>query len=85
MGEPETRRDPRGDTDRPVGAGRHEPVDVSRPREALDPLLVLGGEYRPLVGERKPERLRVAVDGDHVQVAAGPGGLEQAELGGARA
>ena len=37
---------------------------------------------RALVGEREPDGLRVAVDGDHVEVAARPGRLEQAELGG---
>ena len=73
------------DPDRPVGTGRDDAVDVTRPGEAVDSLLVLGGEDRPLVRERKADGLRIAIHRDHVHVAARPGGLEQAELGGAGA
>ena len=52
---------------------------------AVDRLLVLGRQHGPLGRKCEANRLRVAVDGDHVQVAARPGGLEQAQLGWARA
>ena len=54
-------------------------------RKPLDAVLVLRREHRSLVGEREAGRQRIAVDGDHLQVAACPGGLEQPELGRARA
>ncbi len=77
--------DARRNPDRPVGTGRDDPVDVTGPSKAVDSLLVLRGEDRPLVRERKADGLRIAIHRDHVHVAARPGGLEQAELGGAGA
>ena len=65
--------------------GETRPSTVASPREPLDGLLVLGREHGPLVGEREADRLRVPVDRDHVHVAARPRGLEETELGGARA
>ena len=59
--------------------GEIEAVDRAGPGEALDALLVLGRDHGALVGERESGRERVAVDGDHRQVAGGSG-LEQAEL-----
>ena len=79
--QPEALRDPRRDAHRPVCTGRDEAVDAAGPREALDRLLVLAREHRPLVGEREADRLRVPVDRDHVHVAARPRSLEEAELG----
>ena len=79
MRQPEPLGDAGGDPDRPVGAGRDDPVDRSGPREPLDPRLVLGRDHRALVREREPGRERVAVDGDHRQVT-GRSRLEQAEL-----
>ena len=73
--------DARRDPHRPVGARRDDPRHVAGAREAVDPLLVLRREHGALVGEREPDRARVAVDGDHVEVGARPRGLEQAELG----
>ena len=55
---------------------------TSRARgEAVDALLVLGREDGALVGVGEADGLRVAVDGDHVEVGACPRGLQQAELG----
>ena len=71
--------DARRDADRPVGARRDDPVDLARPREPLDPRLVLGRDERPVVGEREAGRRGVAVGGDDVE-AARPRRLEQAEL-----
>ena len=48
--------DPRGDPDRPVGARRDDAVDLARPREPVDRLLVLGRDDRALVGEREARR-----------------------------
>ena len=73
--------DARGDPDGPVGAGRDDPGDLAGAGEAVDALLVLGREHGALVGEGEADGLRVAVDGDHVEVGARPRGLEQAELG----
>ncbi len=84
-GEADPLRDPRRDPDRPVGPGGDDAVDVTGAREAIDRLLVLRREHGPLVREGEAGRLRVAVDRDHLQVVARPGGLEQAELGGAGA
>jgi hypothetical protein len=81
MREADSLRDPGGDPDRPVRARRDEPVDLARAGEAVDGLLVLGGEDSAIVGQREADGLRVAVDSDHVQVATSPCGLEQAELG----
>ncbi len=73
--------DPRRDPYRPIRAGGDDPVDPPRAGEPVDPLLVLGREHRALVGEREARSARIAVDGDHVDVAAHPSRLEQAELG----
>ena len=73
-----------GDPNRPVGARRDEAVDRARLREPLDGLLVLGRDQSALVCEGKSGGERVTVDCDHLEVTAG-GGLEQAELRGARA
>ena len=43
--------DPRRDADRPVGAGRDDPVDLERADEPLDRGLVLGREDAAAVGE----------------------------------
>ena len=85
MRDPHPLGDARRDADRPVRAGRDDPVDVTCAGEPLDAVLVLGRQHRSLVGEREADRQRIAVDGDHVQVAARPRGLEQTELGRARA
>ena len=69
-----------GDPDRPVGAGRDDPVDVARPCEPLDPGLVLGGDDRALGREGEAGRERVAVGGDHLE-APRRRRLEQPELG----
>ena len=79
MRQAEPLRDAGRDADRPVGARRDDPVDRRGPREPLDPRLVLGGDDRPLVGQREAGRGRVAVGGDHVE-APGARRLEQAEL-----
>jgi hypothetical protein len=81
MPDPHPRREARGDADRPVRAGRHDPVDVTGTGEPLHTVLVLRREHRALVREREADRLRVPVDGDHLEVAACPRGLEQPELG----
>ena len=83
--DPDALRDPCRDPDRPVRTRRDEAVDLASPREPLDGILVLGREHGTLVGEREADRLRVPVDRDHVHVAARPRGLEETELGGARA
>ena len=80
--EPHALCDTRRDPDRPVRTGRDDPVDTAGPREPVDRVLVLGREHRPLGREREAGRARVAVDRDHLQVTARPGGLQQAELGG---
>jgi hypothetical protein len=82
MGQPEPPGDPGGDADRPVRARRDDPVDTPRAREPADRLLVLGRQHRAFVGEPEARRSRIAVDGNHIQVPARPGGLEQAELSG---
>ena len=82
MREADPLRDPRRDPHGPVRPGGDDPVDVACACEPVDRLLVLRREHGALVGEREPDGLRVPVDGDHVEVAARPGGLEQAELGG---
>ena len=73
--------DPRGDRNRPVDAGRDDPVDALRRGEAVDLRLVLDGDDRPPVGEAKPRCGRIAVDGDD-EVVPPSRGLEQAELAG---
>ena len=78
-------RQPLGD----AGGDRHRPVD-SRSEQAVDALgrgeavelrLVLDGDDRAAVGETESGRGRIAVGGDHVEVA-GARGLEQTELSG---
>jgi hypothetical protein len=73
---------PRCDPDRPVGPRGDDPVDVPRPGETVDSLLVLGRQDRAVVGEREADRVRIPVDREDVHVAARPRGLEEAELGG---
>ena len=51
MRQPGALGDARGDADRPVGAGRDDPVDLERRRQALDRRLVLGREDAAAVGE----------------------------------
>ena len=70
-----------GDAHGPVGAGRDDPGDLAGAGEAVDALLVLGREDGALVRLGEADGLRVAVDGDHVEVGACPRGLQQAELG----
>ena len=82
MREADALRHAGGDAHGPVGARRDDPVDPARSGEPVDSLLVLRREHRALVGEREPGRAGIAVDRDHVNVATGPRGLEQAELGG---
>ena len=79
MRQPEPLGDARRDPDRPVGAGRDDAVDGPGAGEALDALLVLGRDHGAFVRQREADGERVAVDGDHRQVA-GRGRLEQAEL-----
>ena len=79
-GRPQASGDAGRDPDRPVGTGRHEPVHAERARQPVDRLLVLGGEDRPLVREHQADRVRVAVDGDHVHVVAAMRRFEEAEL-----
>ncbi|MBA2293571.1 MAG: hypothetical protein H0W16_00400 [Actinobacteria bacterium] len=81
MREAEPRRDTRRDPDRPVRPRRDDPGDIARTRQAIDRLLVLGGDEGVLVREREPDRSRIAVRRDHLEVAAGLRGLEQPELG----
>ena len=80
MRDPHPLGDPRRDPDRPIGTGRDDPVDRARAREPVDALLVLGGEDRPLVGERETRGKRVAVDCDDLELAAPARRLEEAEL-----
>ena len=80
--EPRSLGDPRGDADRPVGAGRDHAVDPERRDEALDRGLVLGREDAPAVGEPESGRSGVAID-DRDPEVAGAGRLEQPELSGA--
>jgi hypothetical protein len=84
MRQAEVLGNPRRDPDGPVGSRRDDPVDLTRPRETLDPGLVLGRDHRALVGEGEPGGERVAIDRDHREVA-GRRSLEQAELRRARA
>ena len=67
------------DPNRPVDARRDDPVHALGGGEPVDRLLVLGRDERPLVGEWKARRRRIAVGGDHVE-AARAGGGEQPEL-----
>ncbi len=76
---PSRYREPGGDPDRPVDPGRDHAVDALREGEALDGGLVLDRDERPLVGEPKSRRRRVAVERDHLEPAPARG-LEQAEL-----
>ena len=71
----------RRDPDRPVDAGRDHAFDRLGGREALDALLVLGGDDRPPIRELEPRRRRVAVERDHEQPPLA-GRREQAELRG---
>ena len=80
---PETRRDPGGDADRPVGSRRDDPVDALGTGKAVDSRLVLGGDERPLVRVREAGCRRIAIDGDHEEVALA-GGAQKADLRGPR-
>ena len=82
MRQPELGRDARRDADGPVDAGRDDAVHALRLGEPLDPELVLGRDDRAAIGVTEPGRIRVAVDGDDVQVAL-VRGREEAELRGA--
>ena len=64
--------------------GAIDAVDPLRGGEPVDLGLVLDRDDRAAVGEAEAGRGRVAVDGDDEQAAVA-GGLEQAELPGARA
>jgi hypothetical protein len=79
MGQSESFGDTGGDADRPVGSGRDDSVDATGTREALDALLVLRRDHRALVNETEADGKRIAVDGDHGDVA-GRCCPEQAEL-----
>ena len=81
MRQPGVLGDPRGHSDRPVGARGDDPVDVERAHEPLDRGLVLGGEEAAAVGEHEPGRARIAIDHGHPQ-SARTRGLEQTELSG---
>ena len=83
MWDPELRRDPGRDPDRPVDPRCDHAVDPLRTGQSLDPALVLRGDDRPAVGEREAGRGRVAVDGDRKE-PPGPRSLEQPELRGSR-
>ena len=61
--------DARRDADRPVGAGRDDPVDVLGAGEPVDARLVLGRDERALVRVGEAGRRRVAVDRDHEEAA----------------
>ena len=71
--------DPGGDPDGPVGAGRDEPVHRAGASEPLDGLLVLGRDHGALGREGEARSERIAIDGDHRQIAR-TCSLEQAEL-----
>ena len=71
--------DPCGDRDRPVDAGRDQPVDALRAGQTLDALLVLGRDDRPPVRVLEPGRGRVAIERDHEKTSLA-GRREQAEL-----
>ena len=72
-------RDPRRDRHGPVDARRDHALDGLRPCQPLQRRLVLVRDDRPPVGEREPDRRRVAVGRDDEQPPL-PGRLEQAEL-----
>ena len=65
--------------DGPVRAGRDDPVDLERAREAVDRRLVLGREDAAPVGEVEAGRRGVAVDRGDPEPAR-PRCLEQPEL-----
>jgi hypothetical protein len=73
-----------GDADGPVRARRDDPVHVLGPREPVDAGLVLGRDDRALVRIREPGCRRVAVDGDHEEIALARR-AEQPDLRGPRA
>ena len=70
--------DARRDPDRPVGAGRDDPVDALGLREPVDGRLVLGRDERPLVGvarsPARPGRRSTAI----TKSSRSPGGAEEA-------
>ena len=82
MGQAEVLGHPGCNPYRPVGTRRDEAVNGSGSRKALHALLVLGRDHGTLRREREPSSQRIAVDGDHRQIA-GRGSLEEAELRGA--
>ena len=71
--------DARGDTDRPVGARRDDPVDPERAHQPFDRRLVLGREDAAPVGKRESGRPRVAIGHRHPQTTR-TRSLEQTEL-----
>src|SRR5690348_9317373 len=79
MRDAEALRDPGGDPDRVIGAGRDEAVHLLRAREPVDRRLVLDRDDRPPVGVAEARRRRVAVGRDDRQPAP-PGGGEDSEL-----
>jgi hypothetical protein len=81
---PDLRRHPRRDPDRPVDSRRDHAVDPLSTGQPLDPALVLGRDDRAAIGKGEAGRGRVAVDRDHVQAALARC-LEQPQLRRARA
>ena len=59
--------------------GEITPSTVAGPRQPLERRLVVGRDDGALVGVLEPDRLRVAIGGDHVEPAP-VGRLEQPEL-----
>ena len=61
--------DPGGDRDRPVASRRDDAVDLLRPSEPVEALLVLGRHDRPPVRVLEARSGRIAVAGDHEHAA----------------
>jgi hypothetical protein len=79
MGQAETLGDSGSDADRPIRAGRNQPVDLERRGNPLDPRLVLGREQAAPVGMAKARGGGIAVD-DGDPETSGARSFEQPEL-----
>jgi hypothetical protein len=75
---------PSRDPDGPVSARRDEPIRLEGTREPVDRRLVLRRDHGPFVCESEAGCLRVAIGGNHIDVAL-TRRLEQPELGGSGA